>query len=171
MAIPNPDHLLEQAEYLLQARNSLGRVRQADRRRAISAAYYAVFHFALTAVADEFIGKAERNEPRYALVYRSIDHKALEGVCDAVGKERLPKNYEKYAPKDGVGPNIREFAILTAQLKAERLSADYDPSHWVNMIDAMTAISMARSAMLRFSKASLARRKAFLTLLLFKPRS
>lgn len=170
MAILNPDHLLEQAEYLLQARNSLGQIRQADRKRAISAAYYAVFHFTLTAFADEFVGKKKRKTARYALAYRGIDHGALERLCKIISKEQLAEKYTKYFPADGVGANIREFASLVVELKEKRTSADYDPAHWSKIADARTAISAARSAMMRFSRASLDRRKAFLTLLLFPPR-
>lgn len=170
MAILNPDHLLEQAEYLLQARDSRGLVRQANRRRAISTAYYAVFHFTLTAAADEVVGNARRNTPRYALVYRSVDHKALEVLCKVAGSAQLSERYAKYAPQNGFGANIREFASLVVQLKEKRNSADYDPTHWVKIADARKAIDTARSAVRRFKSANAPRRQAFLTLLLFPPR-
>ena len=171
MPILNPEHLLEQADLLLQSMQSGGLVRQANRRRAISTAYYAVFHFLLTAVADEFVGKQKRRSALYALVYRSIDHNDLKSICEVVGRNQIPEKYKKYAPSNGFGPNITEFATLALELREKRHSADYDPSHWVKIADARKAISAARSAMLRFSKAGLFRRKAFLTLLVFKPRS
>ncbi len=172
MAVLNPNHLLEQAELLLKPRGTRKLVRQADRRRAISSAYYAVFHFTLASLADEFVGKTPttRRTPRYALVYRSVDHKALETLCSEVKKPKLPQKYEPYVPSNGFESNMREFAVLVLQLKEKRNSADYDPSHWVKIADARQAIENARAAIQRFGKASAARRKAFLTLLAFNPR-
>ena len=170
MAVLNPRHLLDQADDLLRTKNSLGQVRQSERRRAISAAYYAVFHLVLTAVADEFVGKDQRATPRYALVYRSLNHPSLEATCKVAARERIDGKHARYVPEGGFGPNIREFALLLIELKEKRNSADYDPSHWVKIIDARTAISAARSAIERFGTASAAQRTAFLTLAVFPPR-
>jgi hypothetical protein len=170
MAILNSQHLLEQATRLLEMKSALGTVRQVDRRRAISAAYYAVFHAILTATADEFAGTAARKTARYALVYRSIDHARLESLCKDVNRENLPDRLVAYAPANGFGPNIREFSALLVELKEKRISADYDPSHWIKIADAKQAIESARSAIDRFGKANPPRRKAFLTLLVFLPR-
>ena len=84
MAVLNPDHLLEQADGLIVPPGG-GAPRQADLRRAISNAYYAVFHAVVTQAADELVGKTNRTTPRYALVYRSIDHSSLRKVCENVG--------------------------------------------------------------------------------------
>lgn len=171
MAILNPEHLLEQADLLLQPLRPGGLVRQANRRRAISTAYYAVFHYLLTAVADEFAGRQQRRSALYALVYRSIDHNDLKSICEVVSRNQISEKYKKYVPASGFGPNITEFATLVLELREKRHSADYDPSHWVKIPDVRQAISAARSAMNRFGKAGLVRRKAFLTLLVFKPRN
>jgi hypothetical protein len=66
MTIPNPEYLLEQAAKLARAPIA-GAPRQTDLRRAISAAYYAVFNFTLTCLADEFVGVQQRPGRRYAL--------------------------------------------------------------------------------------------------------
>lgn len=76
MAVLNPDHLLEQADRLLAPPGG-GAPRQVDLRRAISNAYYSLFHAVLTDAADDFVGSTHRQSPRYALVYRSVDHKSL----------------------------------------------------------------------------------------------
>jgi len=44
-----------------------GAPRQADLRRAISSAYYAVFHAIMAEAADDFVGSTHRHTPRYAL--------------------------------------------------------------------------------------------------------
>jgi hypothetical protein len=83
MAILNPEHFFQQAETLLTP-PSAGPPRQVDLRRAISDAYYELFHFAPTVVADEFIGVTQRTTRRYALVYRSIEHRSLKELCHEV---------------------------------------------------------------------------------------
>ena len=171
MAIVNPQHLLEQAERLLEPRGSRPLIRQADRRRAISSAYYAVFQFTVAALADEFIGKVERKTARYASAYRSIDHKPLANLCKKNSDPKTRDNLASYAPKSGFGPNIIEFASLLAQLKEKRTAADYDPSYWLTIEDARQAITDAHSAMERFEKASSERRRALLAMLAFPPRT
>lgn len=170
MAILNPRHLIEQAERLLEPAGTSRLIRQADRRRAISSAYYAVFHSTLAALADEFVGKADRKSEQYALVYRSIDHKPLAILCKKISNPNTRGQFLLYFPDDGLGPNIIEYASLLAQLKEKRTAADYDPSHWVTLDDARQAIVDARSAIEGFTKASVARRRAFLALLVFPMR-
>jgi len=69
MTIPNVEHLLDQANRLI-APAGRGAARQVDLRRAISNAYYAVFHGLLAAAADEFIGRARRHSADYDPVIR-----------------------------------------------------------------------------------------------------
>lgn len=173
MAILNPSHLLEQAERLLQPRNSVLNptlIRQVDRRRAISAAYYAVFHAVLTELADTFVGQEQRKDIRYTLAYRHVDHRQLEFLSNQVIKQRPEKKYQPFFPDDGFDNAIRKFSTLIVELKGNRNSADYDPSQWVKIADARVAISQARSAIESLKTAPEEDRQAFLTLLAFPPR-
>ena len=169
MAVLNPDHLLEQAARLIEPPPA-GPPRQVDVRRAISAAYYAVFHHVLTAAADEVIGAVHRKADRYALVYRSIAHRTLRDLCEEVGKPAPAKKYRSHVPTRGFGPNLPVFASGLVELYEKRHGADYDPSIRVKTSDALSAIKTARSAIRRFDRANPLRRKTFLTLLLFPPR-
>lgn len=173
MAILIPRHLLEQAERLLEPRksgqNPTG-VRQVDRRRAISSAYYAVFHAILTDLADQFVGWDQRKSSRYALAYRHIDHSQLEALSNQVIKQTPAKKYLPFMPDGGFDDSIREFASLVIDLKGDRNSADYDPSRWVGITDARLAIAQARAAIERFANAPDEQRRVFLTLLAFPPR-
>jgi hypothetical protein len=130
VAILNCEHLFEQAEKLIAAPPA-GPPRQADLRRAISAAYYAVFHATLTQAADLFVGRTKRSESRYGLVYRSIGHKQLRELCEIVRKPKLSARYVPHAPASGFGPNIPAFAAFI-ELQEKRHSADYDPLFRVN---------------------------------------
>lgn len=170
MAILNFRHLLEQAERLLEPRGSGTVVRQADRRRAISAAYYAVFHAILTELADEFVGRSQRKTLRYALAYRNLEHKQLEALSNQAIKQTPEKKFRPFFPDGGFDETIREFASLAVDLKDKRNSADYDPLHWVQKADAMAAIASARKAIERFAAAPADQKQLFLALLAFPPR-
>jgi hypothetical protein len=168
MAVVNPDHLLSQADRLIAP--LAGAPRQADLRRAISGAYYALFHAVVTEVADEFVGRSQRHTPRYALVYRSVDHRALRTVCEDVVKTTLPTKYTKYVSRHGFGPNINALATAVVDLQEKRHAADYDPLFRVNMSDARLAVATSRTALTRFKRITSAQRKAFVSLLVFSPR-
>lgn len=169
MAVLNPDHLLDQA-HRLATPPRVGAPRQADLRRAISAAYYGVFHAVVTEAADDFVGKTRRHTPRYSLVYRSIDHRSLRAICDDIVKTTLPAKYSKYEPKGGFGLDLRALATAVIELQEKRHAADYDPLFRVKVSDASTAVDTGRTALGRFRSANQTRRKAFLSLVVFSPR-
>lgn len=91
MPAPNPEHLLDQADHLI-APPAIGAPRHTDLRRAISNAYYAVFHTVLAQAADTFVGKTNRKSELYALLYRSIDHGALERSAKKSSKRSFRQN-------------------------------------------------------------------------------
>lgn len=167
MSVLKPDDLFDQAERLLQP--TAGLPRQADVRRAISAAYYGVFHHVLTAAADLHVQGNPKPSKRYTLLYRSIDHAALRRLCEEAKKQTPSAKYRKYVEK-GLGPNIQAFASAFLDLQEKRHEADYDPLARMKISDARVAIATARSAIQRFNKAPGWKQRAFLTLLLFPPR-
>lgn len=166
MATLNPDHLFEQAENLIVP-PAAGPPRQVDVRRAISAAYYGVFHFVAAAAADEFVGKTKRSSSRYGLAHRGIDHRWLRDLCDDLKKPTPPQKYIPHLPNKGVGPNLAAFATAVVELQEKRHGADYDPMIRVKTSDALAAIKTARAAVARFEQATATRRRAFLALLMF----
>ncbi len=168
MAI-DPRHLFDQAEHLTRPARA-GAPRQADLRRAISAAYYGVFHATLAAAANLFVGKARRSRRQYALAYRSVDHAALRELCSQAMKLTLSDRWARHAPPRGFGPNIAAFAETVIDLQAKRLEADYNPDARFKRSDALVAVDRARRALVRFRKASARRQRAFLALLIFRPR-
>lgn len=169
MSVLNPHHLLEQAALLVQA--TPGRKpRQVNLRRAVSSAYYAVFHQVLIAAGDEFVGKSLRNERRYALVYRSIDHGTVRRVCEEAARPQPTPKYLKYLPSSGFEQPIRKFANIVLNLQSKRHDADYDPSHQLTSVDALFAVHLASTAFEELSSATPDGRKDFLSLLLFSPR-
>jgi hypothetical protein len=169
LPILNPDHLLEQAEKLIEPPPA-GPPRQVDIRRAISAAYYSVFHATLRAAADLYVGVIYRATSRYTLVYRSIDHKDLRDLCSKVRERNLSAKLTQYAPVGGFDTEIMAFAQALLELQEKRLDADYNPSIRVRSSDAQLAIGAARNTLQRLQSADPSNREAFLGLLLFKIR-
>jgi hypothetical protein len=168
VTIPNADHLLDQAERLIVS-TGRGASRQVDLRRAISNSYYALFHEVSTVGADQVVGRAKQSEPLYALVYRSIDHRALRQLCEDLIKPTLPAKYVRYVPGGFPRLGIGFFSFAVVDLQAKRHSADYDPMIRLNVFDARMAIRTARRALTLFRMVRRERR-IFVMLLLFPPR-
>ena len=170
MATPEPTHFLEQAGRLINAA-AAGAPRQVDLRRAISAAYYGIFHAVLTAAADLIVGASKRQSPLYGLVYRSIEHRSVRVLCEDVGKSQLPAKFGPYVPAAGFGPDIVALSEAFVELQKKRYAADYDPMIKVSRSDAALAVSIAQAALARLAAADSEIRATFLTLLVFPPRS
>lgn len=160
---PDPEDLLRQADSLV---GSIAPT-QADLRRAISAAYYAVFHACLTASADMVCGTTSRSTAAYSLVYRSTDHARLRNLCDQLRKAN-PQGVA-IIPAGGFGM-IADFAGVTVNLFEQRIRADYDPSVDFTANEAKLAISEARQAIAWFRSCGEEQQKSFLTMLLFRQR-
>jgi hypothetical protein len=169
MATLNPDQLLAQAERLIRAPPA-GPPLQVDVRRAISAAYYSVFHAVLTAAANAVVGGTKRTSAHYVLVYRSVDHRRLRELCDVARRPLVPPKYIGHVPSGGFGEDVRTFAALASELQEKRHTADYDPGIIVRTADASLAISNARAALRHWNAAPTDARNSFLMLLLFPPR-
>jgi len=139
-----------------------------DLRRAISAAYYAVFHATLAAAADHYVGAANRATSQYTLAYRSVDHRELRELCSRVSAP--PGRLAQYVPAGGFDVDIKAYAQALLELQEKRLDADYNPSIRVRTSDARLAIGTARDALRRLQATHSSSREAFLGLLLFKVR-
>lgn len=165
---PDPDELLQQATMLASRSGAT----QADFRRAISNAYYAVFHFALTTLADVFHGgpanrSTASSTSSYSLIYRSVDHSTLAKLCRQLSQTN-PQGLA-IVPSAGLGP-IADFARVTGNLQAQRLLADYDPTRTFTDVEAKIAVSDAYQAMTWFNSSSIEQKRAFHLMLMFKQR-
>ena len=127
------------------------RPRQSDLKRAVSTAYYALFHAMCQNCADSFIGgtNADRSASAWRQVYRSVDHGHAKSQCK--NKDML----EKF-PKD-----IEDFAEQFYKLQIERHAADYDPNSKFFRTDVQATIDAAEVAMKAFAKVPIKHRRAF----------
>ncbi len=169
MPVLNPDHLIDQANYLVDIPGR-GAPRQVDLRRAISSVYYALFHAVLTAAADSIVGRTHRDTPRYQLVYRSINHTSISNICEQIEKTTLAQKFSKYQPRGGFHIDLKNVATTFLYLQERRHLADYDPLYRVTISEARLVILAGREALARFQSVNAEHRNAFSSLLLFAPR-
>ncbi len=134
-----------------------GRPMQASLRRAISTAYYAVFHSLARIAADLIVG-ADRNEAWHQ-AHRALEHGSAKNAC-------LNQGAMLKFPLE-----IQEFAFAFATLQDARQRADYSLEDRYSQVDANTAIKMAHDAIGALKKAGTKDRRRFVAHVLFKRRA
>jgi hypothetical protein len=159
---PDPDRLFEHADALIN-----GHKDETDLRRAISTAYYGVFHFILRHVADTIAGSGNRSTNLYSVVYRSVEHKPLKDLCDQFRATILGPKVKPYAPTGDFG-QIVDFAGLVYQLYEQRILADYVPVLTFDIVNSRVIVGYGREAVKFFNTATPEQRAAFVALLVIK---
>ncbi|KYK44974.1 hypothetical protein A1D31_12245 [Bradyrhizobium liaoningense] len=159
---PDPNELLRRADETAADSGAT----ETNLRRAVSDAYYALFHFTLQAAADKVVGAASSSSAIYELVYRSIDHKAFAALCKTISTQ--PTKVIGL-PASGLG-EVGDYAGIVASLYEQRILADYSTVCPYTATQVQLHISNARQAISWFQAASSERRECFLINLLFKAR-
>ena len=136
-----------------------GRPQQVQLCKAISAAYYAMFHALATSNADMLIGASPRFRrlPAWTLTYRALDHGFAKG--------RMQSGLDAFAPP------IQTFGRAFVDLQNWRHRADYDPNAEFSRPDAVRLIDRAEAAIMAFEAADPTERKAFAAHVLFRVRT
>jgi shikimate 5-dehydrogenase len=142
--MPDPNELLAVARLLID--ETSGPASDAQLRRAVSTAYYAVFHKILRETADRFVGPDHSSKAAYRLVYRNFDHNRVREVCLRLSLE------------------MRDFASSFPFLQSARHRADYAP-------DAANHIAAAQTAMAAFDQTAEAERTDVLALMMGRSRA
>ncbi len=114
--------LLAQAKHLL--RKEPRRPKQASLRRAISTAYYALFHLLVHESAKRLISGAAHARLR-ALTSRAFEHGTMRQASRAFASGGLPPHLQPLLPH-GISPEIRKIAEAFISLQEARHGADYD---------------------------------------------
>jgi uncharacterized protein (UPF0332 family) len=119
--MPLADDLLHAARLLVG--DGPGKTSQARLRRALSTAYYAVFHALCEFAATGLVAGNTSGAPRRARaqVYRALDHKKA--------KERLKALFQngRFRAELRFPDDVEAFAVAFENLQEERHRADYDP--------------------------------------------
>lgn len=96
----NPSDLIETARVLLSS--AKGTPTEASLRRAVSSAYYALFHCLSRECADLLIGGSgsDRSEAAWRQVYRALEHGPAKTKCKKRQIIRkFPKEIEDFASR------------------------------------------------------------------------
>ncbi|MGB8839834.1 MAG: hypothetical protein WCC64_02080 [Aliidongia sp.] len=103
--MPDPFGLLSVARLLLSAGTTPPS--DAQLRRAVSTAYYAVFHNILRGAAERFVGPNQDVSAGYRMLYQSFDHRHMKAVCDALDVATLKDTLKRQLGRESVSQNMR----------------------------------------------------------------
>lgn len=132
--------------------------RQADLKRAVSTANYALFHTLAHTCADRLIGTGlRRDNPAWRQVYRSLEHGFARSACERSQKLGFPDE-------------IVRFGNAFVRLQKERHDADYDPAARFTKPEVALLIAQAEQAIRSLNQASNQDKTAFAALVLLKQR-
>lgn len=104
------ERLLDAADLLVKESGGSS----AFRRRAVSTAYYSVFHSLAKLCADHLL-PISRTSEEYVRVYRALEHGSLKNAFSAQDSPLKKRT------------NLRTIGDLTVRLQSERRRADYLP--------------------------------------------
>ena len=137
-----------------------GNPTQGDLRRAVSAAYYAMFHRIAVCCARSLIGTANTNLSMkvWPHAYRGLDHNLAKKQCD------------KNLTSIGFSRRIVDFASEFVRLQPRRHLADYDPDARFTKKEVEGDVFMAAVSIDMFDDASEEERRAFAAWVLFRER-
>lgn len=147
--------LLEQAKHLTQIDRR--RPRQASLRRAISATYYAVFHYLIDEATKSQLGATNELRPFRRVIGRAFSHSIMKDACRSFGGGQLKEAVLKGLPLDSTGRFtvpvvIQHLASTFVELQEKRHLADYDLSeHWQRS-DVLAQIHQAEAKITAFTQ-------------------
>ncbi len=147
------DDLIELAEFI--AKRDAGRPKQASLRRAISTAYYAVFHYLIDEVCSAQIGTQNTQRPYRHALSRAFAHTVMKQACSGFGGGTLKHSVIKGLPRNQLGnyvvpKKIQNIAATFAELQEKRHLADYDLAERFKRSEVLTMIDQAKSHVEKF---------------------
>ena len=140
------------AAKLLAEHPGRGRPPEANLRRAISTAYYALFHCLAENCAEMMVGGsgARRSREAWRQVYRTLEHRVARRRC---GDKSSIQNF---------APEIINIATDFVEMQDLRHIADYDPIASIPTRDEVIQhITDAENAIRQFPNAPIVDRRSF----------
>ncbi len=125
------DDLLTHALQLVRATPST----QLTLRRAVSAAYYAVFHFLIAEATSNW-----NNASLRAALGRAYDHGVMKTASNRILN---PKDFPFTGEDPAVVNNLRFVAQAFSQLQEDRHFADYNLTKDLKPVEALTQVKTA----------------------------
>ena len=135
--------------------------RQANLRRAVSTAYYALFHCLAQNCADMLVGPSgtDRRESSWQQAYRALQHGTLRARCD---NTRMMQTFPT---------EIQRLGEQVLYLQPRRERADYDPSETLEQSVVILDIEKTEQRILELPQAPERDRRAFAVYVLLNLRS
>jgi hypothetical protein len=154
------EDLLEQAVRL--ATLDVRKPKQANLRRAISSAYYAVFHLLVDEACRAQIGAQHNQAPFRQVLGRAFAHGLMKEACKSFGGGTLKKGVAKGLPPGFTIPGeIRELAETFVDLQEKRHLADYDLTERFKRSEVLVLIGEVRKYSENFRKLATSNEKRF----------
>ena len=132
--------LLEQAERL--ANLDPGRPKQANLRRAVSAAYYALFHLLVSEASALYVTDSKLA----ARINRTINHGDIEAASSMMVQGKFPNALQDPNNQIIIPKALKSVAAAFVALQAERHQADYKLDRTFSRRQTIENIDMARQA-------------------------
>jgi uncharacterized protein (UPF0332 family) len=137
--------LIEQAEHL--ATRERGKPRQASLRRAVSAAYYALFHMLISDGAIKLVpGSPDRLRAR---AQRAFSHVEMRNACEQFAKSANTLSRLLIPPLEA---ELQSVAKAFVELQLQRHLADYDLTETFDRIEVLRIIDKAKTAVADWNK-------------------
>jgi uncharacterized protein (UPF0332 family) len=133
--------------------------KQASLRRAVSAAYYALFHLLI----DEAVGNWGITRQR-SILARTFTHRGMKQVCE----EQVKNFYIAKQPASGV--KLKDVAQIFSELQQKRETADYDNSVQWTYVNAEVWLGRASTAILNWHEIRTEEESQDFLLALFMPK-
>ena len=129
-------------------------------RKAISCAYYALFHALCNCVAEQWVGFDEelRGSDAWVLAYRLLEHGKVKAGCIKISNS---KNFPQ---------ELKTVAQVFLIVQSMRHRADYDPRSHFSLVGTLEAINSVEEAIRKLMNADANDRMAFISFLAFPHR-
>jgi len=153
------DDLIDMASLLIGTSGI--RPKQANLKRAVSTAYYALFHALSHNCVESLIGWGTRSDHYWELVspvYRLNDHGHAKTAFKEIARDRSSSQA------------LIQISSSFAELQEQRLLADYDPKPHFDMRSTRQLIERARDAIQEVRALSSEARRLLAVQLTTKPR-
>ena len=136
--------------------------KQANLRRSISSAYYAVFHLLVDEACRFQIGTQHNQAPFRQVLGRAFAHGVMKEACKSFGGGTLKKGVAKGLPVGFTIPGeIKELASTFVELQEKRHLADYDLTERFKRSDVLTLINEVRNRVESYTKLPATNEKRF----------
>lgn len=164
-----PKKLLDAADALVEHHIGQGRPRQSYLRRAVSTAYYAVFHQFTLETSRHLLPQGSVTD-RLAL-RRSVDHGAIRKVCDWIANPNgSPEHVRPMVTSLAQDNSVVTVALSFLDLLEARHRADYDHLNGFSKPAALQHLATAKATVRDLERLSAPNKDRLLALIAMQVR-